>query len=460
MKSLSRPILAAAALLIGLIVGWIGGRATFRLSFADNGDAVGVPPRDAQGEKKGAATWKSEPNDVQQGMRDVVHHSMPDSRLNPSFLDFVSQTGGLSEDGLMGALDQFLVVETEKGSYEAKQSILNTLLLRLVALNPVEAGKWMVLHRDVASVESMKEIWTILAQKDLALMAQLIPQLPEASWPTLQEIRLGVLAEQNPAQAAAALEEILSGAPIKNHLYKEAADAVLVKYKRVDPVAAANLSLRLYPTNYVQVGNDQSQHLFHVLESWNAADAAAWTLQQKGRDAALVACMFMREFGGQKLYDQSAELMSNLSGADMNDTHLKSVLGKFADHFMKTGGQEEARKWAAGIADPELRSVAEAQINRIWVQVDPVGASGWLAVAAPAAERDGLIRSLVGRIKYEDPERAFVWAQMVGDIAASKESMIDVMESWLKRDPIAAAHVLQQTQPEFQESIKAVLRRN
>jgi hypothetical protein len=297
-----------------------------------------------------------------------------------------------------------------------------------------------------------------MAQKDLALMTQLIPQMPEHLWPELQEIRFATMAQQDPTRAATVLEELLAGDPIKNQKYKNAAEAVRAKFREVDPVAAANLSLRLYPRNYVQVGTDEEQQLYRQLSSWSGTDAAAWVLQQKGADAALVSYMFMKEFGGNALFNKTAEVMKNLEGADLNDSHLQRVLSQFAQHF-RSAGEDKARQWLEGIDDPNLRAAAQTEMNRVWVRSDPVGASAWLAEAAPSPEKDVLIKTLVSRIDFEDPERAFVWSQKIADDPTRQESMIGVMASWLRRDPIQAAKALEQTSPEFQQAIKSALRK-
>jgi hypothetical protein len=365
----------------------------------------------------------------------------------------------LSADELVAAVDQLFeefktATESEKGTQ--KDAILSTLLLRLVALDSKTAGEWMVLHGKDVSMEAMKDVWGAMAWKDPVLMGQLISRMPDDDWATLQSIRLGIMKQQNPALAAATLVDVVTGDPNLKHDYTNVMADVMREYQKVDPLASANLMLKIGLSPAYRETTYFTYYLAKVLADWRDRDIAAasgWVLQQKGDAAALAASMFIQEGEKSLLCDRSTEVLSSFAGADMKDSNVLSVVRHFAKHFMEKGGEEGARNWVAGIADPELRSVAQKLKNQAWIEADPTSASVWLAGEAPGPEKDFLIRKLVNKIYYDDPERAFAWAQNVGDEQLRQWGMAQSMRTWLKSDMDSAARALETTSPEFQDEV-------
>ena len=458
MNLLSRPLSTAATLLIGLVAGLIEGRILFAPAVSDSSRTPEKQEKRSSGKgTKIGAVRKVEPKDVKQAIGELMGDPTFKDGASSSFLEFVSQTGELSEDELLAALDQLFsdsAAESERGLQ--KDAILSTLLLRLVAMDSKAAGEWMVLHSKEASVEAMKAVWRAMAWQDPGLMGQLILRMPEEEWVSLQSIRLGIMKQQNPTLAAATLVDVLTGDPNLRHDYTNVMADVMREYQKVDPLAAANLMLKIGLSPAYRETTYFTYYLAKVLADWRDRDiaaAAGWVLQQKGDAAALAASMFIQEGEKSLLCDRSTEVLISFAGADMKDSNVQSVVRHFANYFMEEGGEEAARNWVAGIADPELRAVAQKLKNQAWIEADPTSASVWLAGEVPGPEKDFLIRKLVNKIYYDDPERAFAWAQKVENEQLRQWGMAQSMRTWLKTDFVSASRALETTSPEFQEEV-------
>ncbi len=115
-------------------------------------------------------------------------------------------------------------------------------------------------------------------------------------------------------------------------------------------------------------------------------------------------------------------------------------------------------KYAETLPPGAVRSTAYDQALQNWVANDPVGASAWLDAQESAPELDtGAARLATSPFLVEHQiETALGWAHSVVDPEQRSIALIDIVQQWARRDPVAArayAVSLSGLQPAYREQL-------
>jgi hypothetical protein len=104
---------------------------------------------------------------------------------------------------------------------------------------------------------------------------------------------------------------------------------------------------------------------------------------------------------------------------------------------------EAALEWLTslprGAYDEDVKSTL-----RIWLNQAPEDAQAWVRDASPAAGLDPLIEIMISRNK-DDPRAALDWSQRIHDPATRQRTVLLLGRKWLRRDPDAAKHWIEES---------------
>jgi hypothetical protein len=113
---------------------------------------------------------------------------------------------------------------------------------------------------------------------------------------------------------------------------------------------------------------------------------------------------------------------------------------------------EQAKNWSAGL-DDDLRAEAVEGIIGHYASQDPVAASGWLGSLAGTINLDSAIRQFAWRSQGSQPELAADWIGQIQSPERRNEMYNSVLSRWLRSDPTSAEHWIQST-PDLPEGVR------
>jgi hypothetical protein len=104
---------------------------------------------------------------------------------------------------------------------------------------------------------------------------------------------------------------------------------------------------------------------------------------------------------------------------------------------------EAAFEWLTslprGAYDKDVKSTL-----RIWLNQAPEDAQAWVRDASPAAGLDPLVEFMISRAQ-DDPRAALDWSQRIHDPATRQRTVLLLGRKWLRRDPDAAKHWIEES---------------
>ncbi|RYD30254.1 MAG: hypothetical protein EOP86_20300 [Verrucomicrobiaceae bacterium] len=100
----------------------------------------------------------------------------------------------------------------------------------------------------------------------------------------------------------------------------------------------------------------------------------------------------------------------------------------------------EVAAWAAALPSGLFRDRAIMELGSLWE--DTMAASAWVSSLPGGMGRDNAVRSLVHRIRDEDPADAIEWARTLGNPSMRYEALTSTLLGWAVKDlPAAQAAV-------------------
>jgi len=102
-----------------------------------------------------------------------------------------------------------------------------------------------------------------------------------------------------------------------------------------------------------------------------------------------------------------------------------------------------ASSWARALTNEAEKSVAYEEIAYVWSKTDTSGAGKWVTGLPPSPPRDAATRALVFHSSAREPEKAFAWAQLIGDIPLRQTCLATALIAWTSSDREAATAALE-----------------
>ena len=115
---------------------------------------------------------------------------------------------------------------------------------------------------------------------------------------------------------------------------------------------------------------------------------------------------------------------------------------------------EEAKTWSAGL-DEDLRAEAVEGVIGHYASQDPVAASEWLGSLAGTTNLDSAIRQFAWRSLGSEPELAAEWIGQIQSPERRNEMYNSILPRWLRSDRSSAEQWIQET-PELPESVRGL----
>ncbi len=115
---------------------------------------------------------------------------------------------------------------------------------------------------------------------------------------------------------------------------------------------------------------------------------------------------------------------------------------------------EEAKTWSAGL-DDDLRAEAVEGVIGHYAAQDPVAASEWLGSLAGTTNLDSAIRQFAWRSLGSEPELAAEWIGQIQSPERRNEMYNSILPRWLRSDRSSAEQWIQET-PELPESVRGL----
>ncbi len=391
MNTVSRPLLAGAALAVGLVGGWLVRGTSNTTSPASHSPAPALPNADVA---KLATT--------------LVNDATLADGPNLGYFDFVSQTAALSPEEMEQLLNALLTAGAQSQSDQGLNAGLGCVLQRLAAARPALAGKWLLTHLDSVEDELADRAWKLITSKDPASLTQLkSPDLKPEAKALLAKLELTLLSKSNPAAAVAA-----AMSQADDQLLKEA----MAQWQQQNP--------------------DESF-------AWAIAQPPV----QLGR-ALLARC---GQHASETEFKQLLELIPRWKSLPGDALNWQPLAESVVAQLIKHRGIETAQTWVEQLPLTALKLAIQQEFSAAWLKQNAAQASQWIASLPPSAEREVSILALVSSIQGTDPERAFGWAKQLQNEVSKSQAMKTAMQQWLKQQPVAAAKALEMMEPEFRE---------
>ena len=149
--------------------------------------------------------------------------------------------------------------------------------------------------------------------------------------------------------------------------------------------------------------------------------------------------------------EAAAQLSKNAADAPFIEGSGKNITEKITEK-----DPQQAVRWAAALQQPGARKEAFAALGDYFGGRDPIAGGEWLNTLPAGAERDGGIKSFVGRAVSGHAEDAAEWATAIDETAARRSALDATIGLWCK-DNLAAALEWLQTSPRISEEDRQAL---
>jgi hypothetical protein len=239
-------------------------------------------------------------------------------------------------------------------------------------------------------------------------------------------------ADNDPDAAAAYVESLGAQDP---QFYKWIA-TVAASRAMADPVAAAAWlqSLPDFATRHEAVNNVASQlaaadplQAIHLALQMPAT--GGWQNMAIGNVVAHVAAADPQ---------QALDLAQQLPAGSTQDSAVASVISAWSTTDPATAAKSLQNLPAGSILENTTQNVVA-----YWIQSDPVAAAQWINSQPAGAARDVAIREEVKALTGSNSPEAFQWAASIGNTTMQGNQMSNVVQSWIRSDPAAAAAAVQ-----------------
>ncbi len=193
-----------------------------------------------------------------------------------------------------------------------------------------------------------------------------------------------------------------------------------------------------------------------VIASWSQSDpASAFSHAMAQKDAyMLLFCLENPRF--EVDYAALRQVFPELKNSDPFDRAI--LASRIADNLARQD-VNAARQWAATLP-PADQAKANTAIAQRWIQEDPVAASEWLATWPAGEAKESAAIRLIDKIQEDDPERALTWASNCLQGKDRYSTLASIMESFVKKDPNAAAAARATLSEEDRTQMKSMEKRD
>jgi hypothetical protein len=340
-----------------------------------------------------------------QGAVDWCHNPGMDPKRSAELLNTVFLQG-FQQDGR-----EAMVILKSLALTAGDETVANLIqknLAAMVELDPGETFAMMLRHSGASgSIESMELFMKRLAgarpNEALEIMGKYLQGSP--SGPRSEEIRRSVqeamIVAQLKADPEAVFASMQKGFKVAPEFERRLMDGLMAR----DPARTAEIYLR-------RGKSEDLAGLEAMVGRWAVSDpvgAGAW-IGVKVQDKQL-----------KESLQGAVEITGALSEPDRyaatlvgrGDSPANRELARRVAMGLVRSEPTKATQWVETLSSPELYETSVHEISKVWIKLDSMEASKWIAALPVGPARDHAVRNLIQSVGPADPESAARWAELL-----------------------------------------------
>ena len=304
---------------------------------------------------------------------------------------------GISDPGRFAALYQILPALPPEDAADFLRK--GTVFSELADDDPLSAAALLTEYRSDESTNSWEQVGTAYARKD-----------PSAAYAWAMTL---------PAKQKAAVLPV-----------------ILRSMAQTDAPAALKLA------DQMEDQSTRSDTLKHIIDAWEPSALTQLLSETHGDIRQKVLRQVISSKIGEDPAAAANYILSLPQNGNPEDAEIfHESIGTLAYHWIQqapTEAADFASKLNGAAYDAYIRSLSET-----WVQNDAIQASVWIRDLPSGDGKDVAIENLARAIRKSDPAAAVIWAEQIQGDFRKKGVLLDVLEAYVRRDPVAGGHAVE-----------------
>ncbi len=213
--------------------------------------------------------------------------------------------------------------------------------------------------------------------------------------------------------------------------------AALAGWASKDPAAAqAWISARLDP-------GEQLMYSWALVEGWARHDPASATAYALSRQDDPNTGRYVQSIALEQVRRDAPAASAWALALPAGSLRVAAV-EEVATHWSRTAPQAAAQ-WARSLPDNGLAIPALRNVTTEWARADSLAAGTWLNGMDPSARRDQAVAAYCQVLAAQELDHISRWAQTISDSKLREQSLLNIAEEWMGRNPEAALAWLPQS---------------
>jgi hypothetical protein len=176
--------------------------------------------------------------------------------------------------------------------------------------------------------------------------------------------------------------------------------------------------------------------IFSKIDDQDAFAAKLATFPATWQDGAKIEWYSKFEHGPDN--KATAEELKTILNRDPNIAHFMQSLkavDKHLHYYTSTGNYDEGFAWAMSLPPGLSQRQSIGELTNDWVKKDPAAAANWINQQPQGEARDQSTSYLIEVIRDDQPAIAFQWAQSISNEEKRNKESAEIYETWKRINP-------------------------